>query len=137
MADIFTSAKRSAVMSLIRSRGNQGTELRLISLMRKHRITGWRRGVRLPGSPDFVFRKQKVAIFVDGCFWHGCPRHGRFPDSRQDYWGPKLSRNAKRDRTITRELRGLGWKVLRIWECNLTRSRAERTANRLIRSLAS
>lgn len=136
MADIFTSAKRSAVMSLIRSRGNRGTELRLLALMRENRITGWRRGVRLLGSPDFVFRREKVAVFVDGCFWHGCPRHGRSPDSRQDYWGPKLLRNAKRDRAVTRELRNSGWKVLRIWECDLARSRAKRTLGRLRRSLS-
>jgi DNA mismatch endonuclease (patch repair protein) len=75
MPDVFTKAKRSAVMSLIRSRGNRATELSLIALMGEHGITGWRRNAPVYGKPDFVFRGPKVAVFVDGCFWHGCPRH--------------------------------------------------------------
>jgi G:T-mismatch repair DNA endonuclease (very short patch repair protein) len=68
MADVFTETKRSEVMSLIRSRGNRDTEFRMISMFREHRITGWRRGAPLPGRPDFIFRGEKVAVFVDGCF---------------------------------------------------------------------
>ena len=135
MADVFAPAKRSAVMSLIRSRGNRDTELRMIALFRAHRITGWRRGVPLPGKPDFVFRAEKVAVFVDGCFWHGCPRHGRVPSSRLEYWAPKLARNAQRDRAVTRVLRASGWTVLRVWECALARSRAGRTLARITRAL--
>jgi len=135
MADIFTTAKRSAVMSLIRSNGNKGTELRFISLLRENRITGWRRGVRLRGNPDFVFRAVKLAVFVDGCFWHGCPRHGHSPRSRQEYWEPKLLRTMKRDRAVTRELRSAGWKVLRIWECSLSRRHENRTLARLKKTL--
>lgn len=136
MADIFTNAKRSEVMSLIRSRGNRATELRFIALMREHHITGWRRGAPLPGKPDFVFRAEKVAVFVDGCFWHGCPRHGRVPSSRRAYWQPKLARNAQRDRAVSRALRAAGWTVLRVWECALTRARSAQTAARIARSLA-
>ncbi len=79
MADVFTKAKRSAVMALIRSRGNRATELRLIALMREHCITGWRRHARVFGKPDLVFRRERVAVFVDGCLWHGCPRHATMP----------------------------------------------------------
>jgi DNA mismatch endonuclease (patch repair protein) len=68
MPDIFTPAKRSAVMALIRLRGNRATELRLIALMREHGITGWRRNAKVFGKPDFVFRRERVAVFVDGCF---------------------------------------------------------------------
>ena len=135
MADVFTPAKRSVVMSLIRSRGNRDTELRMIALFRAYRITGWRRSAPLLGKPDFVFREEKVAVFVDGCFWHGCPRHGRVPSSRLEYWGPKLARNVHRDRAVTRALRASGWTVLRIWECALTRQRSGRTAARIRRAL--
>lgn len=135
MVDVFTKAKRSAVMSLIRSRGNRDTELRTIALLRAHGITGWRRGTPLTGKPDFVFPGEKVVVFVDGCFWHGCPRHGRVPSSRMEYWAPKLARNAQRDRVVTRTLRASGWTVLRIWECALGRSRARRTMARIARAL--
>ena len=106
----------------------------MIALMRAARITGWRRGVPLFGKPDFVFRAAKVAVFVDGCFWHGCPRHGRTPKSRLDFWLPKLARNAKRDRAVSRNLRASGWTVLRVWECALSRSRAGRTMARVARA---
>src|SRR5688572_7864798 len=112
MADVFTPAKRSAVMSLIRSRGNFATELRLIALMREHGITGWRRNATVFGKPDFVFRRERVAVFVDGCFWHGCPRHATKPANPAERWEAKLARNKERDRVVTQSLRGLGWKVL-------------------------
>jgi DNA mismatch endonuclease, patch repair protein len=137
MADVFSPTKRSAVMAAIRGKGNYNTELRLIALLRAHRITGWRRGVRLLGNPDFVFRTKKIAVFVDGCFWHGCPKHGRIPGSRQAYWLPKLTRNAERDRQVSRELRRRGWKVVRIWECALTQKLSKKTVARLCRSLAA
>ena len=100
------------------------------------RITGWQRGAPLPGKPDFVFRAQKIAVFVDGCFWHGCPRHGRTPKTRVAFWTAKLARNAQRDRDVTRALRAAGWAVLRIWECALAHSRAGRTVARIVRTLA-
>ena len=135
MADIFTKAKRSAVMARIRSRGNRDTELRMIALFRTEGITGWRRGVRLFGKPDFVFRRERVAVFVDGCFWHGCPRHGTMPAGNRAFWIAKLTRNAARDREVTRTLRRAGWRVLRVWECALTRKRCARTAARFARAL--
>ena len=126
MPDIFTKAKRSEVMARIRSRGNRATELRMIAIFREQGITGWRRNQRLFGRPDFVFRKQRVAVFVDGCFWHGCPRHATMPASNRAFWKAKLARNAQRDREVTRALRKAGWRVLRVWECDLGASRPAR-----------
>jgi DNA mismatch endonuclease (patch repair protein) len=123
-------------MARIKSGGNRGTELRFISLLQENRVTGWRRGAKVAGKPDFVWPKLRVALFVDGCFWHGCPIHGRVPDSRKEYWEPKLARNAARDREVSRELRKRGWKVLRIWECELASKRAVKTIARVQRALA-
>ncbi len=122
-------------MSRIRSRGNRATELRLIALMREHGITGWRRNARVFGNPDFIFSAAKLAVFVDGCFWHGCPRHATMPATNRAFWKAKLARNAQRDHEVTRALRKAGWRVLRVWECALTRGRSGRTAARLRRSL--
>jgi DNA mismatch endonuclease (patch repair protein) len=130
MADVFTKAKRSAVMSLIRSRGNRATELRLIALMREHRITGWRRNAPVFGKPDFIFRRERVAVFVDGCFWHGCPKHGTRPKQNRKFWDTKITRNRERDRGVDRELRKLGWRVVRIWEHDLSK-RSERCSRRI------
>jgi DNA mismatch endonuclease (patch repair protein) len=121
MPDVFTKSKRSIVMAAIRSKGNKDTELKLAAIFRKFGITGWRRHYKVLGRPDFVFLRNRVAIFVDGCFWHGCPKHGRRPESNMSYWGPKLERNRKRDRKISKLLRSSGWRVLRIWEHRLSK----------------
>ena len=119
--DVFTREKRSQVMSRIRSRGNKDTELRMVALLRAHRITGWRRHQALFGNPDFIFPNERLALFVDGCFWHGCPKpkHCNAPKNRADWWAAKLKRNKERDAAVGRRLRALGWKVLRVWECDL------------------
>jgi DNA mismatch endonuclease (patch repair protein) len=124
MVDVFDKKKRSAVMAAIRSRGNRDTELRLIRIFRIGRISGWRRNQVLPGRPDFVFRASRLAIFVDGCFWHGCPQHGRNPTSNIEYWKAKLECNKERDVIVVRVLRRRGWTVMRIWEHNLARPEA-------------
>ena len=124
MPDVFTKAKRSAVMSRIRGHGNKDTELALMKLFRQHRITGWRRRQKVFGKPDFVFRPARLAVFVDGCFWHGCPRHGKIPAGNRGFWKRKFAANRARDRRVDRELRKLGWRVLRIWEHALGQQRA-------------
>ncbi len=120
-------------MARVRSHSNRSTELRLITIMKAAGITGWRRGVVLAGKPDFVFRAERVVVFVDGCFWHGCPKCGEVPASNAEYWGKKITRNRKRDRRVGRMLRAKGWMVIRIWECALRRP--ERVAGRLRRAL--
>jgi DNA mismatch endonuclease (patch repair protein) len=119
MSDVFVKAKRSQVMAAIRSKGNRDTELTLAAILRKAGLKGWRRHLPVPGNPDFVFWKRRVAIFVDGCFWHCCPEHGRNPGSNRSYWVPKLRRNRQRDLETSRRLRKLGWRVLRLWEHDL------------------
>lgn len=140
-------------MSRIRSRGNHSTEERLVALMKEAEIKGWRRQVELslkiPSSrflvprsrgkvrPDFVFRRERVAVFVDGCFWHGCPRHATRPKQNRKFWDEKIAGNKARDARTSRGLRKAGWKVLRIWECALTVKRQSATVRRLSRALES
>jgi DNA mismatch endonuclease (patch repair protein) len=152
VGDVFTKAKRSEVMSRIRGRDNKDTEVAFILLLRKHQVTGWRRHRRILLSgksgrqrdvvdarrssvrPDFVFVSVKLAVFIDGCFWHGCPRHCTYPTGNQEFWQNKLENNRKRDRYTTRMLRRKGWKVLRVWEHELRAG--QRVAARLKKSLA-
>jgi DNA mismatch endonuclease Vsr len=119
MTDFVSPEKRSQLMRLVRSTGNRSTELRLIALFRALRITGWRRNQKLIGNPDFVFRTQRLCVFVDGCFWHGCAKCYRRPASNETYWDAKIKRNRARDRKVNQALPLLGWRVLRIWEHQL------------------
>jgi DNA mismatch endonuclease (patch repair protein) len=114
------SVDRSHLMRSVRSKGNKTTETRLRSALVKHKIRGWKvRPVGVPGNPDFVFPKPKVAIFVDGCFWHGCPICGRVPRTNSQFWAAKIASNRRRDKIIIRRLRADGFLVLRLWEHSL------------------
>lgn len=123
------------MMSRIRSAGNKGTELRLVQIFRTNSITGWRRGSKLPGKPDFVFPKQRLAVFVDGCFWHGCPKHATWPKTRAAFWKAKIEGNRSRDRRVNRALRQRGWVVVRVWEHALRRKDEARTVRGLVNRL--
>lgn len=104
-------------MAAIRGRGNKTTEVEFARLLRISRVAGWRRHQKgAYGSPDFLFGRKKAAIFVDGCFWHGCRKHCIMPKSNKSYWNPKIERNKNRDKQINKYYRQKGWKVLRIWE---------------------
>lgn len=166
MADVFPKAKRSEVMSRIRSRGNKDTELALVRVFRAYGITGWRRqcslALKVPSSklkiqsrrstsprpspqggegevfrvqPDFVFPKLRLAVFVDGCFWHGCPQHATKPRTNAAFWRKKFAANRARDVLVTRTLRRNGWRVLRIWEHELARKHEARLVARIRRAL--
>jgi DNA mismatch endonuclease (patch repair protein) len=194
MPDVFTKKKRSEVMSRIRSRGNKETEITLMRLLRRHKISGWRRHAvirgpdrsavgkarphpfplpsvfaslrrdhagakgrggqekvkRLPPGlhrdarralsnfsvrPDFVFRTARLALFVDGCYWHACPKHSNLPVNNRAFWRKKLAVNRNRDRLVNRTLRRLGWRVVRLWEHELRHP--ERCAAKIRRSLES
>lgn len=136
VTDIWTKQKRSEVMSLIRGKGNASTEGRMSGLLRNHGMVGWRRHQSLPGRPDFVFRSEKVAIFVDGCFWHGCKDCYRTPKSNQEFWREKVETNMRRDRRVSRQLRAAGWSVIRVRECIL-KNRPEQVVARIRRKLES
>jgi DNA mismatch endonuclease (patch repair protein) len=136
MADVFTMAKRSKLMALIRGRGNKNTELALVKLFRRNGITGWRRHPKIFGKPDFIFPKFKLAVFVDGCFWHNCPEHATKPATNRAFWKNKFARNKARDRIVNRTLRQLGWTVLRIWQHELARKNETRLLRRIQRALS-
>lgn len=134
MADTVSSRKRSAIMAAVKSAGNKSTELRMIQIFRANRILGWRRNQAVLGRPDFVFWSKRVAVFVDGCFWHGCAAHSRIPAANRTYWRAKILRNRVRDQQVTASLRGKGWRVVRVWEHSLLRQK--QIARRIQRSLA-
>lgn len=100
-------------------------------LLRINRINCWRRRRPVFGRPDFVFPKLKVAVFVDGCFWHGCPKHSNLPVNNRPFWQRKLHGNRLRDLRVNRKLRGQGWLVLRIWEHDLTRRNERKVLKRI------
>ncbi len=117
MADVFDKEKRSTIMQKVRSKGNKSTELKLIELFHETGMTGWKRNYPVKGHPDFVFLKKRVAVFVDGCFWHGHDCRNTRPADNQEYWQKKRERNIRHDKEITELFESRGWRVLRIWEC--------------------
>jgi DNA mismatch endonuclease (patch repair protein) len=116
---------------------SSGTSLEM--LLRKNL---WGCGLRyrlkskLFGKPDLVFPGAKVCVFVDSCFWHGCPRHCRMPSSNQDYWKPKISRNIERDLLVTETLSQQEWKVVRLWEHDM-RSDLDVAVNKVRQAVSS
>lgn len=137
MADIFDKEKRSDIMKHVRSKGNKSTELKLIEIFKGIGIKGWRRNYSVIGHPDFVFPSRRVAIFVDGCFWHGHDCRNTCPSDNADYWNAKRNRNKKHDAEITTRFAQRGWTVLRIWECELKKANRlslEKKLNQLLKS---
>lgn len=108
-------------MKSIRSKGNKSTEERLITVFRENDIKGWRRHYKVDGHPDFVFLSQHIAIFVDGCFWHGHDCRNTIPKDNAEFWHVKRERNIARDKKVTAQFENRGWLVIRIWECELKR----------------
>jgi len=121
VADVYDKATRSAVMSKVRGKGNKSTELRLIEVFRENGIIGWKRNYPVKGRPDFVFLDIRIAVFVDGCFWHGHDCRNTRPKENAEYWMNKRERNIARDEIVTEVFKKRGWTVLRIWECELKR----------------
>ncbi|MBD3360360.1 DNA mismatch endonuclease Vsr, partial [Candidatus Peregrinibacteria bacterium] len=115
MADKFDRKTRSKIMSRIRAK-NTSLEVNFRKLLWQEGLRGYRIHYKLPGKPDIVFTKKKIAIFVDGCFWHKCPKCYEAPKTNKKYWLPKIEKNASRDKENARKLRSRGFKVIRIWE---------------------
>ena len=133
--DSVSRVRRSQIMSAVRSRGNRSTELALVRLFRQNRISGWRRHQKMSGRPDFVFNRERVVVFVDGCFWHGCPKHGTLPKNNRPFWRKKLTGNAFRDRVVTQALRQSGWRVVRVWEHELAKKNQPRLVAKLTKAV--
>lgn len=123
MADVFDIKKRSDIMSKVRSKNNKSTELKLIQIFEESNIKGWRRNYPVKGHPDFVFLDKKIAIFVDGCFWHGHDCRNTRPSDNAEYWNKKRERNMKHDKEVTALFEQRGWTVIRIWECELKKNK--------------
>lgn len=118
--DHFSSEVRSRIMAAVRSHGNRTTELVLGRLLWAAGIRGYRKQWHVAGHPDFAWPGLKIALFVDGCFWHGC-RCKTIPKANRGFWLEKIVNNRRRDVRVSKQLRRLGWSVLRIKECAVTR----------------
>lgn len=123
------SLTRSEQMARIRSKHTKPERVLRSAL--------WAAGLRyrlhvseLPGRPDIVFKGSRVVVWVDGCFWHGCPEHYVYPRTRREYWSRKLARNVERDRQQTYALENAGWRVVRVWEHDI-RGNLENTVERI------
>ncbi len=108
-------------MAAIRGGANRSTELRLRYALVRYGVSGWTvRSTALPGHPDFIFVRERLVVFTDGCFWHGCPECGK-GDVRTNraYWRGKIDLNRRRDVVVNQKLRRAGWRVIRVWEHEL------------------
>ncbi len=132
MTDVFSLDKRSDIMKKIKPSGNKTTELQLITVFNDLGITGWRRHYNVKGHPDFVFPRSKIAIFVDGCFWHGHGCRNIWPKENAEYWDKKRERNIAHDKKVTALFENRGWTVIRIWECELKKKNRDVLMEKLL-----
>lgn len=138
MADIFTKEKRSEIMSKIRGKDTKAELIFRKALSAEVYPKGYRYRLhykKIPGSPDVVFVKQKIAIFIDGDFWHG-RRYGKEGKTmRKKFWRDKIETNIRRDRRVNRQLKKLGWTILRFWESDVRRN-LEKSAGKILEKLS-
>lgn len=135
MTDNLTPEERRKTMRAVKGKGT-GLERRLFGMLAGMRLRGWKRNVdRLPGKPDVVFPERRIAIFVDGCFWHGCPICERkLPETNRSYWERKISGNVERDKRNMQALVDDGWQVIRIWGHEMRDATAKHRAGLRIRT---
>ena len=125
-------------MARVKAKGNRTTELRVGSRLARAGVRGWTKQVDdLPGKPDFFFPSVGLALFIDGCFWHGCPKCGHLPKTRRDYWKAKIEANMRRDRRVRRELNREGYRVMRVWEHDLSNDGWFRRLEKMLASIPS
>lgn len=129
------SPTRSRAMAAVRSKHNRSTEMRFRMALVRAGIANWVTHENLPGRPDIYFPTAKVAIFLDGCFWHGCKSCGHIPKTNSLFWKTKISRNQDRDRRNTRLVRKSAIRVIRIWEHSLNDPRQIQRILKRIRSI--
>lgn len=125
MSDVFTKKKRSEIMSHIRGKNTKLESDFLKKLSAVSHVKGYRyrkHYSKLLGKPDIAFIGRKIAVFIDGCFWHGCKKHCIMPKSNKKYWEPKIARNIERDKVISRHYKAEGWRTIRIREHDLKRN---------------
>lgn len=115
MVDVHTKEQRSYNMSMVKSKDTK-PELLLRKYIYSKGLRGYRVNLKFPGKPDIVFTKFRVAIFVDGCFWHKCPLCFSMPKSNIEFWEEKINKNVERDRKVNKELLDMGYQVIRFWE---------------------
>jgi len=115
MTDVLTPQQRTYNMSQIRGK-NTTPEIKLRKLLFATGTRGYRIHHNIPGKPDIVFVKKKIAIFIDGCFWHKCPVCFQEPETRNEFWMKKIQSNVDRDKKVNDLLKNEGWTVIRIWE---------------------
>jgi len=117
-------------MSRIRAK-DTSPEITLRKVLWSHGIRGYRIHYNLPGKPDIVFVKKKIAVFIDGCFWHKCPIHFQEPETRKDFWLKKIESNIRRDKIVNEQLENDGWTIIRIWEHEI-RKNPEKIVTKII-----
>lgn len=121
--DNLTKEQRRKNMQNIRSKGTEPERI-IMRELKKQNIYFAKHVETLPGKPDIVFRKRKIAVFVDSDFWHGHPKRCIMPKSNRKYWAQKIEGNKQRDKTVNRTLKKEGWKIIRLWENDIKRNSA-------------
>lgn len=119
-------------MKSVKSQGNKSTEVKLIKIFKEFKITGWRRNYTITGKPDFVFPQKKIALFTDGCFWHGHNCRNTKPKANKSYWENKIEKNQLRDQHVNKILTNKGWNVIRIWECEINMKKFEKIKSKFL-----
>ena len=130
LTDVLTPDQRKLNMSRVRGK-NTGPEIKIRKLLWSRGIRGYRIHHNLLGKPDIVFTKKRVAIFIDGCFWHKCPVCFQEPETRKEFWMKKIQSNIDRDAKVDEQLKNNGWTVIRIWEHEI-RKEPEKAIKKII-----
>jgi DNA mismatch endonuclease (patch repair protein) len=133
MADVLTKEQRSFNMSQVRARDTK-PEIKIRKELYKNGIRGYRVNYKLFGKPDIVFPTKKIVVFIDGCFWHKCPKCFKEPETRKEFWIKKIEGNINRDKEVNVRLKKEGWKVLRYREHEVKKSPG-RVASKIIKKL--